>query len=260
MGGPPQTYAVTAGNTGVIKTAQLTKYGDIGTQVDARIGLTMSPSDVDAVQNISWVTDVRPVMRPEATQTDIGVPGSGSSGTLGVQQAHQSGITGDGVEVGIIGDAFDLTNPAIASNIVNARSFRETRGNPGAGTSKAEIVTRTAPDSQLHLVSAETDIDHQRAISYLNTQDVDIIVYGHIWYYPEDDGVNFLSDEINDATVDGSLVITQPGGYAQTHWEGEFRDIDSDDFHEWTVSGDELNTLPDTDSDFSGGKVQVTVR
>jgi subtilisin family serine protease len=260
---PPQTYAVTAQSANAIDTQQLAEYGEVGTQADDRVELRMPPSDVTNVENISWVTDVRPVIRPEPAQTGTDIPGSsegvGEDDSLGVQQAHQNGITGEDVEVGIIDSGFDTDNPAIASNVVETRSFRSSPGDPAHGTSVAEVVTRTAPDSQLSLVSSENGIDTEAAINYLKGQDVDIIVHSAGFPAFEDDGDHILTDEINAATGSGILFVNSAGNYAQTHWEGQFRDADRDDLHEWTQSGDERNCLPNCDRELSGD-VTVYVR
>jgi hypothetical protein len=177
-----------------------------------------------------------------------------------VQQAHQNGITGKDVEVGIIDKGFDPQNPAIASNVAETRSFRSSEADPTHGTSTAEIVTRTAPDAQLSLVSVSTATDIEAAIGYLRRQDVDVIVHSQGVPSFEDDGEHILTDNINTATDSGTLFVNAAGNEAQTHWEGNFRDTDEDDLHEWTASGDERNALPDSNSDFSGGEVAVIVR
>ena len=111
-----QTYAVTAASAEAIDTAQLAEYGEVGTQVDARVEVTIPPSDIDAIQNISWVTSVRPVVRAEPAQTDI--PGSSEGiddeDSLGVQRVHSNGFTGEGVEDGIVDNGFDADNPETA--------------------------------------------------------------------------------------------------------------------------------------------------
>jgi hypothetical protein len=121
-------------------------------------------------------------------------------------------------------------------------------------------MVETAPDAQLSLVSVSTATDIEAAIDYLTRQDVDIIVQSQGVYGIEDDGDHRFTDDINAATGSGTLYVNSAGNAAQTHWEGEFRDADGDDFHEWTTSGDELNALPDSNSDFSGGKVTVFVQ
>ncbi len=263
----PQAYAVTATSADAIDTDRLAEYGEVGTQAEARIELTMSPTDVDPVQNLSWVTNVRPVIRPEpaqtGTETETDIPGSsnGSRGSLGVRQAHQNGITGDDVKVGVIDVGFAPDNPAIASNVVETRSFREfgSEADPAHGTSVAEIVTQTAPDSQLYLVSVETATDIDAAIDSLMSQDVDIIVHSQGIPSLDDDGDHTLSDDINAVTESGTLFINAAGNAAQTHWEGEFRDDNGNSSHEWTQSGDELNCLDSCDTDYSGD-VTVYVR
>ncbi len=261
----PQTYAVTAHSADAIKLTQLAKYGEVGTQAEARVELTMSPADVATVQNISWVTNVRPVIRPEpaqtSTETNTDIPGSsnGSRGSLGVQQAHQNGITGDGVKVGVIDVGFAPDNPAIASNVATVESFRSSQASPAHGTSVAEIVTQTAPDSQLYLASVETATDIKAAIDSLTSQDVDIIVHSQGIPSLDDDGDHTLSDDINAATASGTLFINAAGNAAQTHWEGKFRDDNGNGSHEWTQSGDELNCLDSCDTDYSGD-VTVYVR
>ncbi|WP_420191933.1 S8 family serine peptidase [Haloplanus salinarum] len=252
----PQQYAVSATSADAINKTQLAQYGEVGTQVDAQIELTMPPSNLSAVKSISWVTDVRPVMRPKTADP----PGSSDGESLGVEQLHQNGITGDGVTVGIIDSGFDQDDPAIASNVAETVSFRQSAGRPDHGTSVAQVVTQTAPDSQLYLASAGTDIDHQRAIEYLAEQDVDIIVYSIYWPAVEDDGDHFLTDDINSATQQGTLFVAIAGNEAERHWEGQFRDTDQDRFHEWGSNGDELNALPNTETDFAGGEITAFVR
>ena len=251
----PQIYAVTATSADAIDPDQLAEYGEIGTQADERVEVTMSPSDIDTVQNISWVTDVRPVMRPEPAQTSTDIPGSSDGESLGVQRAHQNGITGENVEVGVIDAGFDPNSQAIASNVVETRSFRSSGGDPAHGTSVAEIVTRTAPDSQLYLVSTSTGTDTEAAINYLRRQDVDIIVHSAGFPAFEDDGNHILTDNINTATESGTLFINAAGNAAQRHWEGEFRDTDEDGNHEWTAGGDELNCLPNCEVEYAGNVV-----
>jgi hypothetical protein len=264
LGSESSTYAVTARDSDAIDTTQLAKYGEVGTRVDERIELTMSSSNVSTVQNISWVRNVRPVIRPEPAQTEI--PGSsdgvGTNDSLGVQQAHQNGITGEDVDVGVIDAGFDPDNQAIASNVVDTRSFRSStpsRQGRAHGTSTAEVVIRTAPDTQLSLVSTGTATDIEAAIDYLKRQDVDIIVHSQGVTNIDDDGDHRFTDNINAATESGTLFVNAAGNEAQKHWEGEFRDTDGDDNHEWTASGRERNCLPNCDTEYSGS-IRVSVR
>ncbi len=252
----PQKYTVTASRVETVNTSQLQKYGEVGTQAGERIEVTMSPTNVAAVENISWVTNVRPVIKSKSTN----IPGSSDGESLGVQQAHQNGITGEGVKVGIIDIGFDINNPAIASNVADVKSYRSTQGSLAHGTSVAETVVRTAPDSEIYVVSiSNTLVDTEKAIDYLNSQNVDVIVHSRSFAAIEDDGSHVLSDNINDAVNGGSLFVNSAGNEAQTHWEGDFRDTDGNDVHEWTDSGDELNCLPNCEREYSG-EVTIFVR
>ncbi|WP_167467382.1 S8 family serine peptidase [Haloarcula quadrata] len=211
---------------------------------------------MSAVERLPWVREVRPAMQPVPAD----VPGSSDGESLGVKELHQNGVTGDGVKVGVIDSGFDRDNPAIGNNVVTTRSFRSTAGDPAHGTAVAEVVTQTAPDSDLYLVSADTTTDHQRAIEYLANQDVDIIVYSISWPSVEDDGDHYLSDEIVSARQQGTLFVTSAGNEAEHHWEGDFQDTDQDDIHEWTASGDEVNSLPSPGVTFRGGAINAVLR
>lgn len=244
----PQTYAVTAQSASSINTTRLAQHGEVGTQAGNRIELTMPPENMTAVNNISWVTGVDPAVRPEPSD----IPGGSDGESLGVADVHAAEITGEEVTVGVIDQGFNADNPTIESNVVETASFRDGVGDPAHGTSVAEVVTRTAPDSQLYLVSIDTGVATERAIQYLNAQGVDVIVFSAGFISVPGDGSHFLTDDINAATRNGTLFVTSAGNYAQTHWEGKFRDTDNNSAHEWTASGDELNCIPDCNSEYSG--------
>jgi hypothetical protein len=247
-GDPPAQYVVTAANTTVLDTEQLSQYGDVGVRVNKRVEISMPARNRTALGNIPWVTDIRPVIRPEPAA----VPGSSNGSSLGVEQIHTAGITGDGVTVGVIDAGFDMTNPTIQDNIVANKSFTMTQRDPAHGTSVAEIVTRTAPESDLHLVSAKTGVQSERAIEYLTEHEVDVIVASWGFLAIEDDGDHFLTDEITQAEAAGTLFVASAGNHAETHWEGAFRSTDGDRAHEWTNEGVERNCIPDCQTEFSG--------
>lgn len=249
-----QQYSVTATGTAEINQGELARYGTVGTQADRRIELKMPPSNVTAVERLPWVIDVRPTVRPVPAD----IPGSSDGGSLGVESLHEQGVTGDGVQVGIIDGGFDRNE--IDGNIQSVRSFRDTRGDPAHGTGVAEVVTQTAPDSQLYLASAGSVVDTAQAIDYLVNQNVDIIVYSNSIPAYEDDGEHFLTDNIRSARQQGTLFVNSAGNNAELHWEGNFRDTNSDTQLEWDISGDEQNALPNQNTAFSGGRVTVYIR
>jgi subtilisin family serine protease len=250
----PQQYTITATSIAAMNQSELRRYGTVGTQADRRVELTMPPSNVSAVEELPWVTDVRPALHPAPSN----IPGGSDGESLGVERLHEQGVTGGGIKVGIIDNGFEES--AIDGTIQASVSFRNTPGDPAHGTGVAEVVTRTAPDTQLYLASAETGVDHQKAIEYLVDQNVDIIVYSISWPPIAPDGNHFLTESISSARQQGTLFITSAGNYAETHWEGEFRDADDDARLEWDRSGDEQNALPAQDANFDGGRLNVYIR
>lgn len=244
----PTSYVVTATNISAIDTEQITQYGKIGVQTDKTIEVRMTPTNHTRVENITWVTHVRPAIKPY----HAAVPGSSNGSSLGVKRAHRTGITGDNVTVGVIDSGFDPSNPIIASQVVGVRSFSLVSPDPAHGTSVAEVVAQTAPDSELVLVSITNSIQTKRAVEYLITQDVDIIVMSGGFAAYDDDGDHLFTDVISRAKSEGIVFITSAGNYAQTHWEGDFRTTDGDNRHEWTVEGDEQNCLQGCQIPLSG--------
>jgi subtilisin family serine protease len=251
----PQQYTVTASNSTVINESQLAAHGEVGIKAETRIEVTTSQKNATTIENISWVTDVQPAIRLNPTY----VPGSSNGSSLGVEEIHQSGVTGDGVKIGVIDSAFDISNPTIQDNVVGAQSYVQLEKSGAHGTSVAEIITRTAPESDLYLVSARTELQVERAFEYLITQNVDIIVASWGYVQVEDDGDHFLTDDVNRAQQNDILFVASAGNSAQTHWEGEFQSTDGDVFHEWEGER-ELNCLPDCNSEFAGGPVTVYIK
>ncbi|WP_011570494.1 hypothetical protein [Haloquadratum walsbyi] len=132
-----QTYIVTASTAAAINTTTLSRYGAVGTRVDARVELTTSPGNKTTIENISWVSDVRPVIRAHTAET----PGSSNGSSLGVSKIHEKDITGDGVRVGVIDVGFEAINPTIRDNVVDTQSFTNSETPKRHGTSVAEIIT-----------------------------------------------------------------------------------------------------------------------
>lgn len=246
---PPRvTYVVHTTSTEAIDTDRLAAYGTVGVQTGTYVEVQTAPNNRSAIETIPWVDSVRPAVRPD--QQDV--PGSSNGTSLGVEQAHSAGITGEGITVGVIDSGFDASNAEIASNVVATRSFTPSSNDPAHGTSVAEIVTRTAPDSDLYLASISNDVQTVRAIEYLTDQNVDVIVMSGGFAGYDDDGDHLFTEAVSQAQSEGILFVTSAGNYAQTHWEGDFRTTDGDAVHEWTADGGERNCIPNCQSPFSG--------
>ena len=248
-------YVVIAATPSDINRTELARYGTVGSQVETQIQLTTTEASIQQVENLSWVTTTRPVMRSRP----VAIPGSSNGTSLGVEPLHQQGTTGSDVKVGVIDQGFDPDNAAIASNVVDVRSSGDVTTTGAHGTSVAEVVVRTAPDSQLYLASGGTLVDDQRAIEYLVQRDVDVIVYAQGYPQIADDGRHSLSTSIQTARESGILFVSSAGNYAQKHWQGSFRDGDGDTIHEWTTQGAEANVFPDSASEYTG-TVEIFLR
>jgi hypothetical protein len=248
----PRLYTVTAESPAAVDRATLATYGRPGTRAEARIEVRTTPANASRIEELPWAVDVSPALRAEPAQlpSDDSPPGVG--------RLHEQGVTGEGVSVGVIDSYFEPTNQEIGANVVDTVSFSPYATVDGHGTSVAEVVARTAPDSDITLAKAQTGVQFEAAISYLAEQDVDVIVLAYGIFSLEDDGEHFLTDDVDAARENGTLVVVSAGNERDTHWEGQFRSPDGDEFHEWS-EGDEMNCVPDCTSEFSG-EITATLR
>jgi hypothetical protein len=246
----PDIYVVIATNSSAIDREQLQQYGEVGTQVQNRIEVTISPTERAKIAALPWVVDVQRAHTAQPVQ----IAGGGNESALGVEQLHERGITGENVRVGVIDTGFRADDPYVSDNIAELRSFTNW-GNPDPthGVQAAQTVVQTAPNAELYLTEVSTENDFLAAIEFLQTQNVDIIVMSLSYPTFDDDGDHILADAIRDAREDGALFVTSAGNQRALHWQGEFVTTDGDQAHEWNVtSGDELQCIPDCTTTFEG--------
>ena len=114
---------------------------------------------------------------------------------------------------------------------VTTRSFRAD-GNfniSNHGTACAEIVHDMAPDAELLLVNFGTDVEYHNAVNWIIDQGVDIISCSVGWInLGAGDGTGPICEDVKSANNNGVIWVTASGNNAQTHWEGTFKDLDSD--------------------------------
>jgi len=163
---------------------------------------------------------------------------------IGADLVHETGNTGQGVKVAVIDLGFDVSNPEIAANIVEAISFRSdgditAGGNSDHGTAVSEIVVDVAPDAQLFLYNVQFELELLNAIDFIiNNRDIDIISMSLGTNVGPEDGTSAISQAVNDARNNGILFVVAAGNGADSHWEGNFFDPDANDIHNFDV-GDE---------------------
>ncbi|MGH9921564.1 MAG: S8 family peptidase, partial [Nitrososphaerales archaeon] len=163
---------------------------------------------------------------------------------IGADLVHETANTGQGVNVAVIDLGFDVNNPEIAANVIEAISFRSdgditASGNSDHGTAVSEIVVDVAPDVQLFLYNVQFELELLNAIDFIiNNRDIDIITMSLGTNVGPEDGTSAISQAVDSARNNGILFVVAAGNGADSHWEGNFFDPDANDFHNFAV-GDE---------------------
>ncbi len=106
------------------------------------------------------------------------------------------------------------------------------------GTACAEIVHDMAPDAELLLVNFGTDVEYHNAVSWIidqgitdQDQKVDIISCSVGWLNSgAGDGTGLICEDVKNAYDNDIIWVSAAGNEAERHWEGAFRDPDSDDW------------------------------
>jgi len=118
-------------------------------------------------------------------------------------------------------------------------------GNAGTsihGTACAEIAYDVAPDADFYLANFGTEVEMGNAVSWLITQGVDIISCSV--GYPiggPGDGTGISCGIIDNAHSAGILWSQSAGNYAQKHWQGDYADGDSNDWHNFSGSDETID-------------------
>ncbi|GEM_PF-2131031 len=165
---------------------------------------------------------------------------------IGADLVHEAGNTGQGVKVAVIDLGFDVNNPEIAANIVEAISFRfdgdiTAGGNTDHGTAVSEIVVDVAPDAQLFLYNVQFELELLNAIDFIiNNRDIDIISMSLGTNVGPEDGTSAISQAVDNARNNGILFVVAAGNGADSHWEGNFFDPDANDFHNFAIDDETI--------------------
>ncbi|WP_123535139.1 S8 family serine peptidase [Halosimplex salinum] len=164
---------------------------------------------------------------PDAT----GSPGQQRHPTdTGLQNLHDAGITGENVTVGVVGvTGFDTDHPALAGRVAAARAFGDgTVTNGGRnrhGTATAAVLARTAPDADLYLATFDGTTDFRRAVTWLVTADVDVVVTPVSFYGTLGDGSAAVERLGDWARRQGTVFVAPTGNLARGHWRGRYDDV-----------------------------------
>lgn len=149
----------------------------------------------------------------------------------GLAGVHAAGITGSNVTIGVVDvTGFDADHPELADRVVESRSFApgervDNRGRNSHGTAAASLVARTAPESDLYLASFDTVDGYERAVEWLVSEDVDVVVAPVAFYGKPDDGTSRVASVAEQATQRGVVFVAPVGNLGRGHWTGRYRPV-----------------------------------
>jgi len=169
---------------------------------------------------------------------------------LSAEVAHAGGLTGSGIKVAVIDGGFDTTSPEISDNVREFRNLRSDGRNPSQhGTAVSEIIVDVAPNAELYLYAISTSGDFLQAVDLAVSQGAKIISIslGFIGVLPHD-GTSAVSRKLDDARSKGVLPIVAAGNSATRHWRGEFRDSNSNGWHNFEGSSERITLSHGTSS------------
>ena len=202
----------------------------------------VDPDDLGAVASLEAVKRITP--------PDYGYTKKGSTLTEGdaVHRANLvrafSGLTGEGVKVGVISDGVDVWTSARSRGDLPSRlEINPDQDSEGhEGTALLEIIHDLAPDAELAFSGSKSSLGMAHAILWLANdafegEGADVIVddLGYFFQPFFEDGI--IAQAAADAVAGGAVFASAAGNYAQEHYEGEFVD-GGGSFHAFDGSSD----------------------
>jgi subtilisin family serine protease len=222
-------------------SSQILRLLSLGIEIEQRrhdlLQLLVPPSQIETLASFNFVDHVRQPQYVKATVLSEG------AAVIGSDVVNVEGYTGQDVKIAVIDVGFDLDNPEIAANVVEAKSFRAdgniATSDHSHGTAVAEIILDIVPDAQLFLYNVDTDVSLLNALDYIHgQQNVDIATMSLAVYNAGPlDGTSEISQAVNAIRDSGILFVVAAGNEARRHWGGNFVDPDSNGWRNF--SGDD---------------------
>lgn len=176
-------------------------------------------------------------------RANVPVPNNEGPQVMRSDAYRNGGADGRGLQIAIIDIGF--------ANLANAQASGAAPANPTVvdyvggtdnevhGTACLETVFDHAPGADYFLYRIGNTTHLGDAIDDAIANGVDIISHSLGWFNTGwDDNSGDVCSAVQNATTHGILFFTSAGNYAQKHWQGAFKDSDSDTWHDW-VNGDE---------------------
>ena len=208
-------------------------------------GLIQAWVDPDELETLANLDTVKRIGTP-----DYGHTKKGSKLTEGdaVHRANLvrafSGLTGAGVNLGVISDGADAWTSARATgDLPSSIEINPNQSSDGhEGTALMEIIHDIAPDAELAFSGIETSLGMAQAILWLandafDGEGADVIVDDvSFWFQPYfEDGI--IAQAAEDVVDGGTVYVTAAGNSAEDHYEGQFSN-NGEGFHAFDGSSD----------------------
>lgn len=204
-----------------------------------RVGVPLNILTLRRLAALEFVQFVRPPLIPQTLVISEGVSLTGASGY------HAGGFRGQGVKIAVIDLGFSGLSSAQARGELpgglQTFDFTSTGVESGTnhGTAVAEIIYDMAPQAQLLLMKIADEVDLENAKEEAIRQGAKIINHSVGWFNTNFyDGTGIINNIVADARNRGILWVNAAGNYGRRHWQGGFRDANSDRWHEFSGSDD----------------------
>ncbi|MFC2164016.1 S8 family serine peptidase [Acidobacteriota bacterium] len=212
--------------------------------------LIQSVVPIYILQNLADYPDVEYLRLPKKPYPCVISEGVAKTGA---NQWHSlvSYRTEDEVKVCILDAGFAEYRALLGEELpstVQTKSFRADRDlyAHDHGTACAEIVHDMAPNAKLWLVNFGTDVEHHNAVDWIITQGINIVSYSMGWFnIGGGDGTGPICEDVKKAHDNGIIWASAAGNDATNHWEGNFKDSDIDNWHNFSGNDEILHFYVD---------------
>jgi len=228
---------------------EIKKFANVESTNQNLVQINIPLDDLNRLYKIPDITKVQPTSK--AIQNVLTSQGYDN---IQAQIPHGLGIQADGIKIAVLDLAFDDTNDEIKNNIAETKSFRhdfdglkiplDGFGNEAIhGTAVSEIVIDVAPKAELYLYTFAAEVEFLDAMDYAMEQNVDLITMSAGWVNYPTDGTSAMTKKVEQAINQGIPFVVSAGNYAETHWEGNYIDIDENGWHEFAPSDEGISVV-----------------
>ncbi|MCQ1535690.1 S8 family serine peptidase [Methanosarcina sp. KYL-1] len=199
--------------------------------------------NLEPLASLETVRCIRPVMPPVVRAGPVVTEGDMILRSAEVRR--RSGLTGEGIKIGVISDGVDSFSEAVAAGELpsDVQVLSNTEGGD-EGTAMLEIIHDLAPGAELYFHDAgNSTIAFNGAVDELAAAGCDIICDDIGWIFEPffEDGIvaSHVREEVERR---GILYVSAAGNSAQAHYQGEYQPHTSG-FHDFSGGEGNLKEL-----------------